>query len=102
VHSDPDIRALQAHFNDIASALFQEASNSFRNEAARTNRDGKENVYQLLRSKHCQYFRRSLQQQADAILARCDKKEMQLRLRAYLGESIRYFEAEFLRKTDEF
>jgi len=102
VYTDPDIHSLQAYFNNIARSLFEEAYNTFRSDVAGISRSGNENVYQLLRSKHCYKFKQLLDHHANLLIGQCDRAEMQIRLRMNLAERIHYFEAELIRKTNEY
>lgn len=96
------VRIKQIEFNQLANDAFQWAVTAFRKEAANINRRGDENVYQMLRSKHQQLLRTTLEQKAMSFIARCDRTSMHAPLHTSCIEIIRYFESEFLRKSDEY
>jgi hypothetical protein len=99
--SHPDINMLHAHFNNVASSLFQEVYHAFRNEVAGFVRNGDENVYQMILSKHRHSFRQRLERHANSMIDQCNNQETRVRLRADLTQRIHYFDIEFIRKADE-
>ncbi len=96
-----DIRLIQATFFTRANTVFHKTYESFCKEAALIDRSGKENEYQLLRSVYSRRLSQLLQQKASVIIERYDPLQSQQGLGANLAATIRYFETEFLRKTDE-
>ena len=98
---DPTIRDIEVEFYNIANDLFQSTYQEFRNDAALIDRNGDENVYQLLRSKYSKILRQLLEQRAGLLIDRVETKEKRLHLGASLAETIHYFDVEFMRKADE-
>jgi hypothetical protein len=98
---DGDIRTIQAAFYNTANDILQVTYQQFRRDAAGIDRNGDENVYQLLRSKYIRVLRQLLEQKAGIFCDRCKIQKLQQPLRARLTDTIRYFEAEFMRKANE-
>ena len=96
-----DIRNIQNEFNAIANTIMQATYDEFRNDTAMIDRDGDENVYQMLRSKYCHELRQLLEYKASVLMRRCESHKQQSGLGANLANTIRYFEDQFMRKADE-
>jgi hypothetical protein len=98
---DSDIRTIQAKFYNVANDIFQATYQRFRRDVAGIDRDGNENVHQLLRSKYSNTLRQLLEQEAGVFCARCKIQKIQPQLRTRLTGVIHYFITEFMRKADE-
>lgn len=96
---DKDIRVVYSEFNEESLRIFFSLFNKFRNEADVIERDGYENVFQLLRSKYIILLKQSLERCAANLVEQCNTAESQGRLRIGFAEKITYFTREFLRKS---
>ncbi|MDF2380370.1 hypothetical protein JMG10_02745 [Nostoc ellipsosporum NOK] len=97
-----DIRAMRAEFYSMANEVFQATYRSFRNDVAAVERTGHENVHQMIRSKYSNLLIRTLEHEAQVLIARCEGAGVKNELSTSLVTTIHFFLDEFLRKADEF
>jgi hypothetical protein len=100
MNSGNDLRIAYAEYNQEASRIFFGLFNEFRNEADDLERDGDENVFQLLRAKYTAVLKQRLERSANLLIAGCNAAEAQGRLRISVTEKIKYFLKEFTRKSE--
>jgi len=97
---DKDIRVAYAEFNKEASRIFSSVFNEFRDEADKIERDGHENVFQVVRAKYFNLLKYRLDRFAGFLIDHSATKESQGQLRINFSENINYFLKEFERKSE--
>lgn len=98
---EEDIRKIRSGFYNTANDIFQASCQAFRHNVSRIDRDGNENVHQLIRSKYAYRLRRSLEHEAGILIERYRATGRPHELKTALTETILFFCNEFMRKTDE-
>lgn len=96
---DKDIRISYAEFNESAMRIYFSLFREFRTETEAIERNGSENVFQLLRAKYVSTLRQKLEGSANAMLDQCKSADAQGRLRIGFSEKIKYFIKEFTIKS---
>jgi len=100
MNRENDFRIVYSEYNQEANQIFFELFNDFRNKVDALDRDGDENVFQLLRSKYLKTLRQQLGGCANLLIDKCDVAEVQGRLRINFSEKITYLQKEFTRKSE--
>ena len=96
---DKDIRFIYNEYNEVAMRIFFSLFNKFREEADSIERNGYENVFQMLKGKYVKTLKMRLEQSASVFIENCDSAEIQGRLRIGFSEKISWLTREFYRKS---
>ncbi|KIC94866.1 hypothetical protein [Flavihumibacter solisilvae] len=99
---DKDIRISHAEFNEQAMRIFFPLLREFRNEAKAIERNGSENIFQLLRARYVNVLKQRLERSAGSLLDQCKTAQSQGLLRNGFSERISYYLKEFTRNSESF
>ena len=98
---DKDIRISHAEFNEQAMRIFFSLLREFRNEAEAIQRNGSENIFQLMRARYLTVLKQRLERSAGVFLDQCKTAHSQGLLRNGFSERISYFLKEFTRDSEK-
>lgn len=97
---DKDIRISHAEFNEQAMRIFFSLLREFRNEAEAIQRNGSENIFQLMRARYISVLKQRLERSAGILLEQCKTAHSQGLLRNGFSERISYYLKEFTRDSE--
>lgn len=100
MNGNNDIRFTYSEYDRKADRIFFGLFSEFRDKVDLLDRDGDENVFQLLRANYKKKLKQQLEVYANLLITNCDLAELQGRLRINFAEKINYLLREFVRKSE--
>ncbi len=89
-------------FNEEASKIYFLVVEEFQQKVKSLNRDGNENLFQLIRSQYAQILNGRLSQLASSITNDCQNPDLKNSLPGGLYQNISYFLNEFDKKANAY